>query len=161
MSEYIDYLNMEYSHLNNRQELTQNSIIQLIGEYKTSNSKYKSNDKPNIKNNKIPEFKNKDLEAKINNNNDYSIYSINLPNISTDVNLNIDQSSISMIQNESDKHSNRFRDAGEIRMNINRLKQGIQSADPSKKVELRTAIGFRCNKFESLKGSKNKMNKSI
>jgi len=48
---------------------------------------------------------------------------------------------------------------GELRTQIGRVKQGLQSADPSKKIELRTGIGFNVNKFESLKN--NKMNQSI
>lgn len=51
------------------------------------------------------------------------------------------------------KHSN------ELRAQISRMKQGVQSADPSRKIENKTTIGFRVNKFDSLKN--NRMNQSI
>lgn len=91
-----------------------------------------------------------------------SINSVNLPNISLDNNLFKDQSKISISPLVNDlNNKNRFRDAEEIRTKIGRLKMGIQSADPSKRVELRTSIGFKCNKFESLKGASINLNKSI
>jgi len=79
-----------------------------------------------------------------------------LPNISTDTKeLNHDVSEISMRVQVQDNVKN----PNELRYQISRLKQGVQSADPSKKIQQRTAIGFRVNKFESL--SNNRMNQSI